>query len=47
MQEKEFNGTDKVGEEESFRTNPLGLTEFYTGEVPPWDESLGEFSWEV
>jgi len=29
-------------------TNPLGLTEFYSDpEIPPWDESLGNFSWEV
>ena len=24
-------------------TNPMNRTEFYTGEVPPWDESLGEW----
>lgn len=27
-------------------TNPAGIKHFYSGEVPPWDESLGDFSME-
>tara|TARA_Y100001951_G_scaffold105377_1_gene122740 strand:- start:3164 stop:3634 length:471 start_codon:yes stop_codon:yes gene_type:complete len=27
------------------QTNPAGLAHFYAGNVPPWDESLGEFAY--
>ena len=50
---EEFNSTDIPSWEAvltkggDVRTNPLGLTEFYQGEIPPWSEELGEFQWEV
>lgn len=43
---EEFMTTD-IPDWESVITNPLGLTEFYSGEVPLWDPSLGEFQWKV
>lgn len=30
-----------------FDTNPYGITDFYNKSIPPWDESLGEFSWRL